>query len=79
MGHLDAAATIAEFAANPLTRMAFPEVIATITHLRQVLGEDRYESLAQTGRAMSNAAMAAYAFEQIDQARAELKNPPAPP
>ena len=37
-----------------------------------MLGDERYESLAQVGRAMTNAAMANYAFEQIDLARAQL-------
>ena len=78
LGHNEPAATIADFAANPLTRMAFPEITTTIEHLREVLGETRYEALAQTGRAMNNAAMAKYAFEQIDQARAQLSRPTAP-
>jgi predicted ATPase/class 3 adenylate cyclase len=75
LGHLEPAATIAEFAANPLTRLAFPEVTTTIAHLRKMLGDDRYESLAAVGMAMSNAAMAVYAFEQIDRARAALSSP----
>ena len=53
-----------------LTRMAFPEIATTIVHLREMLGDDRYESLAQVGKAMTNAAMANYALEQIDLARA---------
>jgi hypothetical protein len=43
-----------------------------IAHLRAVLGEATYESLAWTGAAMTTAAMVAYAYDQIDQARAEL-------
>ena len=78
LGLYEPAATIADFAANPLTRMAFPEINATIAHLREVLGEARYNSLARTGQAMTNAAMANYAFEQIDLARANL-NRPTPP
>ena len=77
LGHLEPAAAIAAFAANPLTRLAFPEVTATTAHLRETLGDDRYESLAAVGQAMSNAAMAAYAFEQIDRARAALSLPTA--
>ena len=73
LGHYEPAATIADFAADPVARMAFPEITTTIAHLREVLGDDRYESLAQAGRAMTNAAMAAYAFEQIDLARAQLE------
>jgi hypothetical protein len=35
--------------------------------LREVLGDETYESLANTGGNMTTAAMAAYAFAQIDQ------------
>ena len=72
LGHLEPAATIAEFADGPLTRMAFPEITTTIAHLRRVLGDEVYESFARRGESMTNAAMAAYAFEQIDRARASL-------
>jgi hypothetical protein len=40
--------------------------------LRQGLGDQNYESLARTGETMTTAEMAAYASDQIDQARAEL-------
>ena len=42
------------------------------THLRDVLGEATYESLARKGKAMTTAEMVTYAFAQIEQARAEL-------
>ena len=29
--------------------MAFPEIDTAITHLREVLGDEAYESLARTG------------------------------
>jgi hypothetical protein len=38
-----------------------------------VLGEATYDSLARKGEGMSTAAMATYAYDQMDQARAELK------
>ena len=41
-------------------------------HLRDVLGEATYESLARKGETVTTAAMATYAYDQIDQARAEL-------
>jgi predicted ATPase/class 3 adenylate cyclase len=66
------AATIAGFAAGPLSAAAYPDYSATIGHLREVLGEATYESLAGAGAKMTTAAMVAYAFDQIDQARAEL-------
>jgi hypothetical protein len=57
---------------NPLTALAFPEMTTAIAHLREVLGDQTYESLAREGEAMTIAAMANYAYDQIDQARAEL-------
>jgi hypothetical protein len=55
------------FATTPLTRTSVPEINTTISHLREVLGD--YESLARTGETMTNAEMAAYALDQIEQAR----------
>ena len=52
---------------------AFPEINTAIAHLRAVLGDQTYESLARKGETMTTAAMATYAYDQIDQARAELK------
>jgi hypothetical protein len=52
---------------TPLTQTAFPEINTTTTHLREVLGGETYESLANAGGNMTPAAMAAYAFAQIDQ------------
>ena len=51
---------------------ALPEITTAITHLRDVLGEATYESLARKGETMTTAAMATYAYDQIDQARTEL-------
>jgi hypothetical protein len=72
LGHHEPATTISGFAVTPLTRKAFPEITTAITHVREVLGDDVYRSFARTGENMTNAAMATFAFEQIDQARAEL-------
>jgi hypothetical protein len=72
LGHYEPAATIGGFAAIPIVRLSFPEVDSVITHLREVLGDERYESLARAGGSMTNAQMATYTFEHIDQARAEL-------
>ena len=46
-----------------------------ITHLREVLGDQTYESLARKGETMTTAAMVTYAYDQIDQARTELEHP----
>jgi predicted ATPase len=67
------AATIAGFGFSPLTAASFPNINAAIAHLREVLGDRTYESLARKGEAMTTAAMATYAYDQIDQARAELE------
>jgi predicted ATPase len=70
LGRHEPAATIAGFAVSPLTAVA--EFNTAIAHLRDVLGEATYESLARKGETMTTAAMATYAYDQIDQARAEL-------
>ncbi|MDT5200254.1 MAG: hypothetical protein QOH34_1776 [Mycobacterium sp.] len=72
LGRYHPAATISGFAGNPLTDTAFPELATAVTHLRTVLGDEGYESAAREGAAMRNAGIASYAFDQIDQARAEL-------
>ena len=72
LGRYEAAATIAGFAFSPFTAASFPEIDTAITHLRDVLGDQTYESLARKGETMTTAAMATYAYDQIDQARAEL-------
>ena len=72
LGWFKAAATIAGFALSPLSTLATPELSTAITHLREVLGDQTYESLARKGETMTTAAMVTYAYDQIDQARAEL-------
>ena len=52
---------------------ALPELGAlTITHLREVLGDPTFESLARKGETMTTADIVTYAYDQIDQARTEL-------
>ena len=72
LGRYEPAATIAGFALSPLSAAAIPEFNTAIAHLRDVLGDQTYESLARKGETMTTAAMATYAYDQIDQARAEL-------
>ena len=72
MTRYEPAATIAGFALNPMAAAAAPEITTAITHLRDVLGEATYESLARTGETMTTAAMVTYAYDQIDQARTAL-------
>ena len=60
---------------RPHHRGDLPEINTAITHLRDVLGEATYESLARKGETMTTAEMATYAYDQIDQARTELEHP----
>jgi tetratricopeptide (TPR) repeat protein len=72
LGRYEPAATIAGFALSPI---AGPVITTAITHLREVLGDQIYESLARKGETMTTAAMVTYAYNQIDQARTELEHP----
>jgi predicted ATPase/class 3 adenylate cyclase len=73
LGRYESAATITGFAISAHTAAAIPEINTTIAHLRDVLGDQTYESLAHKGETMTTAEIVAYAYAQIDQARAELK------
>jgi predicted ATPase len=72
LGRLEPAATIAGFAFSPLTASTVLQLSTAITHLREVLRDRTYESLAHKGETMTTAAMVTYAYDQIDQARAAL-------
>jgi hypothetical protein len=50
-----------------------PQLSTVIAHLREVLGDQTYESLARKGETMTTAAIATYAYDQIDQVRTELE------
>ena len=75
LGRYEPAATIAGFALSPFSAAAIPEITTAIAHLRDILGDQTYESLARKGETMTTAAMATYAYDQIDQARTELEHP----
>src|SRR5271155_4303409 len=75
LGRYEPAATIAGFALSPLSATGVPEITTAITHLREVLADATYGSLARKGETMTTAAMATYAYDQIDQARIELEHP----
>ncbi len=70
LGHHEQAATISGFAASPMARAGYPQIEATITHLREVLGDEAYESFAHAGEAMTIAAVANYALANIERAQA---------
>jgi hypothetical protein len=75
-GRYEPAAIIGGFAINPLaTAAAVPELGTAIAHLRDVLGDQIYESLARKGETMTTAEMVAYVYDQIDQARTTLEHP----
>ncbi len=76
LGRYEPAATIAGFALSPLAATSVPEINTAITHLRDVLGDQTYESLARKGETMTTAEIVTYAYDQIDQARAELNAVP---
>ena len=73
-GRCEPAATIAGFAISPPTAAAFPEITTAIARLREVHGDQTYESLVHKGETMTTAAMVTYAYDQIDQARTELEH-----
>lgn len=73
LGHHAPAAAITGFAAvNPMVAVALPELAALTTRLRDVLGDDAFESLARAGETMTLATIAPYAYDQSDRARTEL-------
>jgi hypothetical protein len=74
LGRYEPAAIIAGYAVNPFTSAAAPEINTAIAHLREVLGDPAYESLARAGETTTTAAIATYAYDQIDQARTELEH-----
>ena len=75
LGRYEPAAIIAGFALSPIAAAGAPEITTAITHLRDVLGDPAYESLAREGETMTTAEMVTYAYDQIDQARTELEHP----
>ncbi|MDT5146460.1 MAG: hypothetical protein QOC58_1105 [Mycobacterium sp.] len=83
LGLRQPAATITGYALSPLTTAVIPELGTAVAELREALGERTYESLARKGEAMTGAAVAAFAYDQIDQARTTLEqrsheSPPVP-
>jgi hypothetical protein len=72
LGRHEPAATVAGYAVSPIAKGWIPEISAMITQLRAALGGATYESLARKGDTMTTAEMVVYAYDQIEQARAEL-------
>jgi tetratricopeptide (TPR) repeat protein len=72
LGHYEPAATISAFFVTPISQATYPEINTAVEHLREVLGEAAYGSLAQSGASMTDSAKAKYALDQIARVRAEL-------
>jgi predicted ATPase len=72
LGYPESAATIITFAETPLARNAILELGATISHLRETLGNEAFETLSAAGKKMTNIEMAAFALAEIDRVRADL-------
>ena len=53
VGRYESSATIAAFAVSPLAAAGHPELTTAIAHLREVLGDQTYESLARKGESMT--------------------------
>ncbi len=75
-GHHEQAAIISGFAASLFSLASYPQLKPAIAHLRDVLGDKTYESLARTGETTTTADMVTYAYDQIEQARAKLNAVP---
>jgi predicted ATPase len=73
LGCYEQAAMISPLSAPAISRATFPEIASAITHLREVLGDETYDSLTRAGAEMTHAARAAYALEQIERVRAALQ------
>jgi predicted ATPase/class 3 adenylate cyclase len=72
LSRFEPAAIVAGFALSPFTTVV-SDLTTAMGHLREVLGDQTYESLANNGATMTTAAIVTYAYDQIDQARTELK------
>jgi predicted ATPase len=73
LGYGEGAAVIAGYASGHLARAWLPELGTAITHLRDALGGQIYDELTQKGAGMTTAAVVAYAYDQIDEARTRLQ------
>jgi predicted ATPase len=72
LGRYEPAATIMGYGDVPGSRLVFTEVDSAIAHLREIFGDQVYESLARKGQSMTIAAIVTYAFDEIERARSEL-------
>jgi hypothetical protein len=69
LGRHEEAAIISGFAANAMTRASFPQLEKAIAHLRDMLGDQTYASLARKGEKMATTEIVTYAYDHINEAR----------
>jgi tetratricopeptide (TPR) repeat protein len=69
MGQHEAAATLVGVATTTLTVAVVGALPATTTHLRELLGDQRVETLSARGTALEPAELVSYALEQIEHVR----------
>jgi tetratricopeptide (TPR) repeat protein len=75
LGHFEATATISAFAArSPVSVAVYPDLRDLIGDLREVLGGQAYEECARKVQTMTTTEILNFAYDQIDQARAELNS-----
>jgi predicted ATPase len=72
LGRHEEAAIISGFAANAMTRASFPQIEKAIAHLRDMLGDQTYASLARKGETMATTEIVTYAYDRISEARTTL-------
>jgi hypothetical protein len=73
LGRYEPAATFAGVAAAFPVAIALSQFGPEMAHLRNVLGEATFETLARKGEAMTIPEMVTFGYDQIDQARTELE------
>ena len=56
-----------------MVESTLPELGTAISHMREILGDDTYESLAHEGEAMTTAAMTTCAYDEMEKARQRLR------
>ena len=76
LGRFEPAAAVAGFALSPMTAARILSSPRRLPTFARCSATTAYQSLANNGAAMTTAAMTAYAYDQIDQARAELEQLP---
>jgi tetratricopeptide (TPR) repeat protein len=76
LGRFQDAVTIISFAAQtPISMAVYPDLQDLIADLRELVGKRACEALARKAETMTISEIVNFAYDQIDQARAELEHP----